>query len=177
MTEIALRSGFRSLRRFNNVFAEVYKRPPTEIRRARTRSWWRFGPMSTAATSHRSGIERQARHRRVAKIGTCRRCGVAQDRRPSEILPIGARGGLRHHSGTAKQQRPSSSAVVRHYREGPRASAISVPIAERGAGRHIGMRSRVFGSIRRIPCPAARCSFSRHPPRPTHRRHHRSWRA
>ena len=35
MTEIALRSGFRSLRRFNTVFAEVYKRPPTEIRRTR----------------------------------------------------------------------------------------------------------------------------------------------
>src|SRR6266545_932883 len=33
MTEIALSSGFRSLRRFNAVFAEVYKRPPTEIRR------------------------------------------------------------------------------------------------------------------------------------------------
>ncbi|MFM9845746.1 MAG: helix-turn-helix domain-containing protein [Hyphomicrobiaceae bacterium] len=35
MTEIALRSGFRSLRRFNTVFVEVYKRPPTTIRRAR----------------------------------------------------------------------------------------------------------------------------------------------
>jgi AraC family transcriptional regulator, regulatory protein of adaptative response / methylated-DNA-[protein]-cysteine methyltransferase len=35
MPEIAFRSGFRSLRRFNTVFAEVYKRPPTEIRRAR----------------------------------------------------------------------------------------------------------------------------------------------
>jgi len=34
MTEIALRSGFRSVRRFNTVFAEVYKRPPTTIRRA-----------------------------------------------------------------------------------------------------------------------------------------------
>ncbi len=34
MTEIALQSGFRSLRRFNTVFAEVYKKPPTEIRRA-----------------------------------------------------------------------------------------------------------------------------------------------
>jgi AraC family transcriptional regulator, regulatory protein of adaptative response / methylated-DNA-[protein]-cysteine methyltransferase len=33
MTEIASRAGFRSLRRFNAVFAEVYKRPPTEIRR------------------------------------------------------------------------------------------------------------------------------------------------
>jgi AraC family transcriptional regulator of adaptative response / DNA-3-methyladenine glycosylase II len=38
MTEIALRSGFRSLRRFNAVFAEVYKRPPTEIRRIRRMS-------------------------------------------------------------------------------------------------------------------------------------------
>lgn len=35
MTEIALRSGFGSLRRFNTVFAEVYKRPPTAIRRGR----------------------------------------------------------------------------------------------------------------------------------------------
>jgi AraC family transcriptional regulator of adaptative response/methylated-DNA-[protein]-cysteine methyltransferase len=33
MTEIASRSGFRSLRRFNAVFSEVYKRPPTGIRR------------------------------------------------------------------------------------------------------------------------------------------------
>jgi AraC family transcriptional regulator of adaptative response / DNA-3-methyladenine glycosylase II len=33
MTEIALSSGFRSLRRFNGVFAEVYKRSPIEIRR------------------------------------------------------------------------------------------------------------------------------------------------
>jgi AraC family transcriptional regulator of adaptative response/methylated-DNA-[protein]-cysteine methyltransferase len=35
MAEIAERSGFGSLRRFNTVFAEVYRRPPTEIRRAR----------------------------------------------------------------------------------------------------------------------------------------------
>jgi AraC family transcriptional regulator of adaptative response/methylated-DNA-[protein]-cysteine methyltransferase len=33
MTEIASQAGFRSLRRFNAVFAEVYRRPPTEIRR------------------------------------------------------------------------------------------------------------------------------------------------
>jgi len=38
MTEIAFRAGFRSLRRFNAVFAEVYKRPPTEIRRTRRMS-------------------------------------------------------------------------------------------------------------------------------------------
>ncbi len=35
MTDIALRAGFRSLRRFNDVFLEVYKRSPTEIRRTR----------------------------------------------------------------------------------------------------------------------------------------------
>jgi AraC family transcriptional regulator, regulatory protein of adaptative response / methylated-DNA-[protein]-cysteine methyltransferase len=33
MTEIAMRAGFRSLRRFNAVFAEVYRRPPTEVKR------------------------------------------------------------------------------------------------------------------------------------------------
>jgi AraC family transcriptional regulator of adaptative response/methylated-DNA-[protein]-cysteine methyltransferase len=33
--EIASLAGFRSLRRFNAVFAEVYKRPPSEIRRAK----------------------------------------------------------------------------------------------------------------------------------------------
>jgi AraC family transcriptional regulator of adaptative response / DNA-3-methyladenine glycosylase II len=33
MTEIALAAGFSSLRRFNAVFAAVYKRPPTAIRR------------------------------------------------------------------------------------------------------------------------------------------------
>ena len=35
MTEVASRAGFGSLRRFNAVFAEVYKRPPTEIRQVR----------------------------------------------------------------------------------------------------------------------------------------------
>ena len=35
MIGIASHAGFRSLRRFNAVFAEVYKRPPSEIRRAR----------------------------------------------------------------------------------------------------------------------------------------------
>jgi AraC family transcriptional regulator of adaptative response / DNA-3-methyladenine glycosylase II len=34
MTEIALLAGFLSLRRFNAVFADVYGRAPTEIRRA-----------------------------------------------------------------------------------------------------------------------------------------------
>jgi AraC family transcriptional regulator of adaptative response / DNA-3-methyladenine glycosylase II len=35
MTEIAMQAGFGSLRQFNSVFAEVYGRPPTEIRRTR----------------------------------------------------------------------------------------------------------------------------------------------
>src|SRR5262249_39667501 len=35
MSEIAFRAGFASLRRFNAVFAEVNRRPPTEIRRRR----------------------------------------------------------------------------------------------------------------------------------------------
>lgn len=38
MTEIAMRAGFGSLRRFNSVFAEVYGRPPNEIRRRRRQS-------------------------------------------------------------------------------------------------------------------------------------------
>jgi AraC family transcriptional regulator, regulatory protein of adaptative response / methylated-DNA-[protein]-cysteine methyltransferase len=37
IAEIAMRAGFGSLRRFNAVFADVYGRPPTEIRRARYR--------------------------------------------------------------------------------------------------------------------------------------------
>jgi AraC family transcriptional regulator of adaptative response / DNA-3-methyladenine glycosylase II len=38
MSEIAMRAGFGSLRRFNAVFAEVYRRPPNEIRRALLRA-------------------------------------------------------------------------------------------------------------------------------------------
>jgi len=33
MTDVAMRAGFGSLRRFNAVFAEVYRRSPTEVRR------------------------------------------------------------------------------------------------------------------------------------------------
>jgi AraC family transcriptional regulator of adaptative response / DNA-3-methyladenine glycosylase II len=35
--QVALEAGFRSLRRFNTVFGEVYRRPPTDIRRLRGR--------------------------------------------------------------------------------------------------------------------------------------------
>jgi AraC family transcriptional regulator, regulatory protein of adaptative response / methylated-DNA-[protein]-cysteine methyltransferase len=33
MTEVAMQAGFGSLRRFNAVFAEVYRKSPSEIRR------------------------------------------------------------------------------------------------------------------------------------------------
>jgi AraC family transcriptional regulator of adaptative response / DNA-3-methyladenine glycosylase II len=33
MTEVAFGAGFRSLRRFNAVFVEVYRRSPTQVRR------------------------------------------------------------------------------------------------------------------------------------------------
>ena len=35
IAELALQAGFSSLRRFNAVFAEVYRMPPTAIRRQR----------------------------------------------------------------------------------------------------------------------------------------------
>ena len=35
MAEVATQAGFGSLRRFNTVFAEIYRRPPTAIRRQR----------------------------------------------------------------------------------------------------------------------------------------------
>jgi len=46
VAEIALQAGFRGLRRFNSVFAEVYGRPPTEIRRRGSNASGRqmFGP-------------------------------------------------------------------------------------------------------------------------------------
>ena len=33
MTEIAYKAGFKSLRRFNAVFKETYRRSPSEIKR------------------------------------------------------------------------------------------------------------------------------------------------
>ena len=37
MTEVAMLAGFGSLRRFNTVFAEVYGRAPSEIRRVQSK--------------------------------------------------------------------------------------------------------------------------------------------
>jgi AraC family transcriptional regulator, regulatory protein of adaptative response / methylated-DNA-[protein]-cysteine methyltransferase len=48
MTEVALQAGFRSLRRFNALFVEVYKRSPTKVRRfARANGW---GPQAGYAS-------------------------------------------------------------------------------------------------------------------------------
>ena len=44
MTEIAFRSGFKSLRRFNTVFQELYGRPPSRMRRR---------PKTVAPEAHR----------------------------------------------------------------------------------------------------------------------------
>jgi len=56
IAEIALRAGFGSLRRFNAVFAEVYRRPPTEVRRALRSSRWAAGrpPVEANKTRKRS---------------------------------------------------------------------------------------------------------------------------
>lgn len=48
MTEVALRAGFSSLRRFNAVFAETYRRPPSAIRRNRTNVATAVPPAATA---------------------------------------------------------------------------------------------------------------------------------
>lgn len=44
MTEVAMRAGFGSLRRFNAVFAEVYRLPPSAIRRLEPRRQARITP-------------------------------------------------------------------------------------------------------------------------------------
>lgn len=44
MTEVAMRAGFGSLRRFNAVFAEVYRLPPSAIRRQEPRRQARITP-------------------------------------------------------------------------------------------------------------------------------------
>jgi AraC family transcriptional regulator of adaptative response/methylated-DNA-[protein]-cysteine methyltransferase len=38
MAEIAMEAGFGSLRRFNSVFAEIYKRPPSQLKRKKPAS-------------------------------------------------------------------------------------------------------------------------------------------
>jgi AraC family transcriptional regulator of adaptative response / DNA-3-methyladenine glycosylase II len=58
MVEIAVLAGFGSLRRFNAVFAEVYGRAPTEIRRGRSsrrvRHEGRHGPKQQALYPQRT---------------------------------------------------------------------------------------------------------------------------
>src|SRR5437868_12427011 len=56
MTEVSMLAGFRSLRRFNTVFTEIYGRSPTEFRRKRA-----IGSLRTQVpprhTSHSVGTE------------------------------------------------------------------------------------------------------------------------
>src|SRR5215469_4488928 len=57
MTEVALQAGFRSLRRFNAVFAEVYKKSPTQIRLfARPNGWGPQGARASGTTQTRFGL-------------------------------------------------------------------------------------------------------------------------
>src|SRR5262249_10702755 len=42
-------------------------------------------------------------------------CATQNRAAPRHFVTIGARGGLRHHSGTAKEQCPSSSTVARQF--------------------------------------------------------------
>ncbi len=51
MSEIAFRAGFMSLRRFNAVFAKVYRRPPSQIRRGGHRSFIHIVGNATSATA------------------------------------------------------------------------------------------------------------------------------
>ena len=56
MTEIAMQAGFGSLRRFNSVFAEVYGRPPTEIRRTRRPATEEVKTIGRAGNSERPAL-------------------------------------------------------------------------------------------------------------------------
>jgi AraC family transcriptional regulator of adaptative response / DNA-3-methyladenine glycosylase II len=38
MAEVALASGFSSIRRFNETFQQLFHRPPSTLRRARSRA-------------------------------------------------------------------------------------------------------------------------------------------
>ena len=58
MTKIALQAGFGSLRRFNSVFAEVYGRPPSEIRRRRRPATREMRTLGCADNSERSRVDR-----------------------------------------------------------------------------------------------------------------------
>jgi len=50
ITEIAFQVGFKSLRRFNAAFAELYQQPPSDFRKKRLR------PPNTRESGHRAGV-------------------------------------------------------------------------------------------------------------------------
>jgi transcriptional regulator GlxA family with amidase domain len=51
-----MRAGFGSLRRFNSVFAEIYGRPPTEIRRTRRSAGKEVQKVEDAANDNRIAL-------------------------------------------------------------------------------------------------------------------------
>ena len=53
MTEVALASGFNSLRRFNETFQQLYRRPPSQLRRRAAARLRRTRPEVTIFLSYR----------------------------------------------------------------------------------------------------------------------------
>jgi AraC family transcriptional regulator, regulatory protein of adaptative response / methylated-DNA-[protein]-cysteine methyltransferase len=73
MADIAMRAGFGSLRRFNSVFAEVYGRPPTEIRVSPAKRSTRVRlkrrcPMAR----HLPMLPQERQHRGIERVVECR---------------------------------------------------------------------------------------------------------
>jgi hypothetical protein len=87
MSAVAFAAGFASIRRFNAAFRAVYRRPPTALRRARTRArgegWGRSGggapPLPEEGSSPWGGVGEE-RGRRSPPPG-------------GRFEPVGGRGG------------------------------------------------------------------------------------
>jgi hypothetical protein len=62
------------------------------------------------------------------------------------VLLIGARGGLRHHSATAKEYCPSSSAVARQYLALLVRNSVRIPIFASGPSSLGGARHTLLGN-------------------------------
>ena len=105
MIEVALASGFGSVRRFNETFQRLYHRPPSQLRRraAATSSARNLDPVALSAALRLGGNDsfpRSARHRRRSKslqhdsysrviefgdaVGSIRVTHAPQDRRAAE---------------------------------------------------------------------------------------------
>jgi AraC family transcriptional regulator of adaptative response / DNA-3-methyladenine glycosylase II len=56
ISEIACRAGFKSLRRFNAAFADLYKQAPSDLHRRRSRTSNSEGRIASAGTSVETGV-------------------------------------------------------------------------------------------------------------------------